>query len=115
LIIVLVILAAALALAGPGFFGSDSSGADPVAVRNMQTALMAVDVYYVANGTYLGLDNPASGLARFAPGLRGDVSVNSPVDLSDAHFCLKSVHGHATVYDRGPGGTITAVKPLGCA
>jgi hypothetical protein len=113
-LVVLTIAVVLFAFAAAPSFVSRGSGVDPVAARNLQQALPAVAAFYAQNGTYFGLDDAALGVRRYDVALGVGVSVNSPVDQSDDHFCLKSVNGPRTVYERGPGGAVTGSKPYGC-
>ena len=116
LVVVFVIIAILVLFAtGPKLGGSSGAGSAAVAEHNLAQAIPGVDAFYNTNGSYYGLDDPVSGLKRYDPALSPEVSVNSPVDLTDDNYCLKSVDGDHTAYVRGPDGTITSSKPFGCA
>jgi type IV pilus assembly protein PilA len=114
LLVVVVIIGVLLAIAVPSYLKFKDRAHVAVAESNLRAALPAVEAFYADHLTYIGLDDPSTGMRSIDQGIAAGVTVNDPADLSDTHYCLKSVADAATYWDRGPGGTITDVKPAGC-
>ena len=114
LMVIVAILGILLSIAVASFVGFRSRAENVTAEANLRAALPAAEAFYADNKTYLGLDDPTTGMKAYDQGIAATVTVNDPGDLSDTHYCLRSVKGAAIFWLRGPGGQITSTKPAGC-
>jgi type IV pilus assembly protein PilA len=106
LLVVIVIIGILLAIAIPSYLGFRNQAKDTAGEANVREAVPSAESYFATNSSYSGMNTTA--LTAIDSGLSKSVSVAE----NGTNYCL-SAPGQGTVvwYFRGPGGSVTSVKP----
>jgi hypothetical protein len=88
---------------GGGLFGEASPSSGDAAQANVRGAVPAVEAFFAAHGTYLGLGDPVQGIASYDPASAAVVVVAS---ASAGSYCIQSTAGTQTFSKRGPAGDV---------
>jgi type IV pilus assembly protein PilA len=106
LLILIIIIGILLAIAVPSYLGFRDRTANTAAKANLRAALPSAELYYEANGTYVGMD--ADDLVALDSGLSSSLTVSS---VSAAGFCLTDEVNSKVWSVAGPSPEPTDYKP----
>jgi type IV pilus assembly protein PilA len=107
LLVVLVLIGVLLAMAFPTYVGFKARAERRTAEANLRAAVPAVEAYFADNQSYAGMDVADLTLIDASIGNDGTDGI-FVVSVAGSTYCLRSVHGSATVYKNGPSAAITA-------
>ena len=111
LLVVIIILGILLAIAVPSYIGFKSKAEKSAAAANVRAAVPAIEAFYADNGTYTGLNAPATSVPPTPPGIAYyDPASSSKVVVQSSglsSYCVTSTSGGSTYFKNGPSGDIT--------
>jgi type IV pilus assembly protein PilA len=103
LLVVIVIIGILLAIAVPSYLGFRDRANNRAAEANVRAGIPAAEAFYSDNGTYVGLNNPATGnpkgISSYDSGLKATVA-GTPTATA---YCLTSTVGGQNWSVAGPG------------
>jgi prepilin-type N-terminal cleavage/methylation domain-containing protein len=107
LLVVLVIIGILLAIAVPSYLGFKDRANQRAAESNVRAAIPSAEAFYADNGTYVGLDNLATGtpkgFASYDAGTAPKVTIHG---LSATGYCILSDVNGKVASLTGPGGDV---------
>ena len=107
LLVVLIIIGILLAIAVPSYLGFRDRANQTAAKANVRAALPSAEAFYADNGTYVGLDNAATGtpkgFASYDAGTAPKVTIHG---LSATGYCIQSDVNGKVASLTGPGGDV---------
>ena len=105
LLVVIVILGILLAIAVPSYMGFRDRAQVAASKSNVRAAVPSIEAWYQDKGNYTNV-NIVSLKASYDSGLSSTLTI---ISKTATGYCIKSVVGTKTAYDKGPGGQVTSL------